>query len=77
MIDSHLSDGRYFMLGAEPTIADFSLCGYLYFADEAKVTVPSRVSAWLTRLAALPGWQHPYDLMVEGAVRECLSSPAP
>lgn len=67
MIDSHLSDGRYFMLGAEPTIADFSLCGYLYFADEAKVTVPSRVSAWLTRLAALPGWQHPYVLMAEGA----------
>lgn len=64
VLESVLSDGRPWIIeGEEPSIADFSLCGYLYFADEAKLAVPQRVSAWLTRLSELDGWQHPYELM--------------
>ena len=62
-IDSQLVDRRRYILGDEPTIADFSLCGYLFLADEANVQVPTNVRAWLERLASLPGWQHPYDLL--------------
>lgn len=59
-LDDELSDGRAFILGDSPTVADFSLCGYLYFADQALVRVPVHVQAWLDRIAALPGWRHPY-----------------
>jgi glutathione S-transferase len=56
-----------FVLGNRPTIADLSLCAYLYYpaeefgfdiADEYK-----NIGAWLNRIKALPGWAHPYDLM--------------
>ena len=66
VLEDALSDGRDRILGGQmPTIADFSLCGYLVFADEAKVSVPPGVQAWLTNLATLPGWQHPYQLLAE------------
>lgn len=60
-LDRELADGRDFVLGPVPTVADLSLCGYLYWADQAQVNVPSYVSAWLARIATLPGWRHPYD----------------
>ncbi|ASJ72944.1 glutathione S-transferase family protein [Granulosicoccus antarcticus] len=64
MLETSLQDGRDWMLGGDaPTIADFCLCGYLVFADEAKVTVPPAVQAWLQRIASLDGWQHPYQLL--------------
>lgn len=62
-LDEELADGRPFILGPDPTIADFSLTGYLYFADEAKVDVPANVARWLATIAALLGWRHPYELM--------------
>ena len=64
IIETELEDGRNWLIGGEnPSIADFSLCAYLYFAEEAELTVPGRVQAWLDRLAGLPGWQHPYELL--------------
>ena len=62
-LDQELSDGRAFILDDEPTVADFSLCGYLFSADEAKVVVPPHVRHWLSRIAALPGWKSPAELM--------------
>lgn len=59
-LDAELADGRAFILGDTPTVADFSLCGYLYLADQAQVQVPQHVQGWLDRIAALPGWRHPY-----------------
>lgn len=59
-LDAEFADGRRFILGDTPCVADFSLCGYLYFADQAQVTVPAHVQGWLDRIAALPGWRHPY-----------------
>jgi len=63
VIDQELSDGRPFILGDRLTIADFSLSGYLFFADEAEVPVPEHVAHWLDRLRAIPAWQHPYKLL--------------
>jgi glutathione S-transferase len=59
-LDAEFSDGRAFILGDTPTVADASLCAYLFFADQAQVEVPAHVKGWLGRIAALPGWRHPY-----------------
>lgn len=58
-----LSDGRAYITGAAPSVADFALCGYLVFADEADVQVPAEVDEWLQRIAALPGAAPPAVLM--------------
>jgi glutathione S-transferase len=54
-----------FAVGDKPTIADISMCGYLYFADEFGVSWNDypRIGAWLERIRKLPGWVHPYELM--------------
>lgn len=66
ILDGHLRE-RPFMVGERPTIADFSLMAYVSFPEnetsyELAVSHPA-VRAWLSRLAALPGWQAPYDLL--------------
>lgn len=64
VLDAHL-DGRSFVVGETPTIADLSLCGYLFWPDEIGIELNrySHIVRWLDRLKALPGWRHPYDLM--------------
>jgi glutathione S-transferase len=64
ILEGHLA-GPAFVIGARPTIADLSLCGYLYFADEFEVDWADypAIGAWLGRIRALPGWVHPYELM--------------
>jgi glutathione S-transferase len=66
IVDKRLAD-RPFMLGTRPTIADISLCAYLYYpADEFGFDIAGahrNIGAWLNRIKALPGWGHPYDLM--------------
>jgi glutathione S-transferase len=60
-------DGHPYILGDRPTIADLSLVAYLYYpADEFGFDIAAehpRIAAWLDRIRALPGWEHPYDLM--------------
>jgi glutathione S-transferase len=56
-----------FVIGEKVTIADLSLCAYLSFpADETgydfAVSHPG-VHGRLNRLAELPGWRSPYDLL--------------
>ena len=62
--------GRDFALGAKPTIADISMCGYLFWPEEIGVswTDSPHIDAWLGRIKALPGWVHPYELMPSGGV---------
>lgn len=64
ILNRHL-DAQAFVIGDQPTIADLSICGYLYFQDE--IPLPwaefSNVNRWLDRLKGLEGWQHPYQLM--------------
>jgi glutathione S-transferase len=64
VLDRHLAD-RDFVIGARPTIADLSLCGYLFFDGEIGIDIADypAMAAWRARIAALPGWKHPYDLM--------------
>ena len=64
VLDQHLA-GRTFAVGGRPTIADLSMCGYLYFPDEFGVDWADfpNIGRWLERIAALPGWGHPYDLL--------------
>lgn len=64
VIEQTLSDGRQWIVADNgPTIADYSLCGYLVFADEAEVDIPQRTTEWLERLFARKGYQHPYQLL--------------
>ncbi|MBE7218219.1 MAG: glutathione S-transferase family protein [Caulobacteraceae bacterium] len=64
--EAHLAD-RPFMVGEAPTVADLSMCAYLSFpADETGYDLPAshpNIAAWLGRIAALPGWRSPYDLL--------------
>ncbi len=53
------------LAGDDPTIGDLACCGYLYYPEPFgfdRREWPA-IDAWLDRIAALPGWQHPYDLM--------------
>jgi len=62
-----LLSNRDYIVGSQPTIADISLCGYLYFPTEESgydigKTYPA-MSRWLERLKALPGWKTPYEML--------------
>ncbi len=64
VLDVHLT-GRRFAVGDAATIADLSMCGYLYWFDEFGIDPGAfpAVEAWLQRIRALPGWVHPYESM--------------
>lgn len=64
VLDAHLQ-GRGFVVGERPTIADLSICGYLFFDDELGVDWNQfpNIQDWLARIRALPRWQHPYRLL--------------
>ena len=55
----------HFLLGDAISAADIACCAYLFFADQVAVDLADwpNVAAWLDRIRALPGWQHPYALM--------------
>ncbi|MHA6347388.1 glutathione S-transferase family protein [Roseivivax sp. CAU 1761] len=64
VLDTHLA-GRDWIVGDGVTNADLSCCGYLYYPEPFgfdRADWPN-IDAWLDRLAAEPGWKHPYDLM--------------
>jgi glutathione S-transferase len=64
VLDRHL-EGRDWIVGAGVTIADLSCCSYLYYPEPYgfdRAQWPN-IDRWLTNIAALPGWKHPYDLM--------------
>jgi glutathione S-transferase len=69
IVDKHLND-RPFVLGNKPTIVDFSMAGYVYYPPEETgfdiaASYPA-IDAWRRRLAALPGWKPPYEMMPVG-----------
>jgi glutathione S-transferase len=64
--EQHLHE-RPFIVGDRPTVADLSMAGYLFFPKDESgydlaVSHPA-VHSWLDRIAALPGWRAPYDVL--------------
>lgn len=66
ILEQHLTRSA-FVVGDRPTIADFSMIAYLHYpSDETGYDLASSrpaVSAWLGRVAGLPGWRSAYDLL--------------
>ena len=64
ILDAHLAARRY-VVGDRLTIADLSLCGYLFFPDEIGVDWNDhpRIRDWLLRIRDEPRWAHPHALM--------------
>jgi glutathione S-transferase len=64
VLDGHLQ-GRRYVAADRLTIADLSLCGYLFWPEEIGVDWDAypNVRDWLERLRGEPRWVHPYALM--------------
>ena len=64
VLNAQLAQHDY-LLASGLTIADLSASAYLWWAADAGIDVQGwpHVAAWLARLAAQPGWQHPDSLM--------------
>lgn len=66
VVEKRLAKGPW-LVADYPTIADISMCGYMYYpAEELGFDIPEtypNIGKWLERIKTLPGWKHPYDLM--------------
>ena len=64
VLNAHL-DGRRYVVGDRLTIADVSLCGYLFWPEEIGVDWDAlpHIRDWLRRIRDEPRWVHPYALM--------------
>ncbi len=64
IVDAHLGQ-QHFLIGKRATIADLSLCGYMFYGQELPLSLDpyTHVLNWLDRIKSLPGWKHPYELM--------------
>lgn len=66
IVDGHLS-ANAFMLGDAPTIADFSLAGYMFYGPEETgydlAASHPNIHAWTDRIRAMPGFKEPYEMM--------------
>ena len=66
ILDGHVAKQR-FVAGDDPTIVDISMIAYLSYpkeevGHELAVSHPA-IAAWLGRVAAIPDWRAPYDLL--------------
>ena len=66
VVEKHLAT-QPFIAGQALTIADFSLCGYLFYPAEElgfdiATTYPA-INAWLDRLRQVDGWGDPYQVL--------------
>lgn len=64
VLDGHLA-GRDWIAGDEPTNADISCCGYLFYPEPfgfVRADWPN-IDHWLSNIENLDRWKHPYDLM--------------
>jgi glutathione S-transferase len=61
ILDDHL-DGRDWLVGERPTVAEFSVGAVLPYAEEARIPVGefANLSRWRDRLNGLDGWLEPY-----------------
>ncbi|MEM9043962.1 MAG: glutathione S-transferase [Pseudomonadota bacterium] len=68
VLEKHLT-GRAWVATDQISTADLSICGYLFFETEFEVDWADypAIAAWRERIKAMPGWQHPYELLPDGA----------
>ncbi len=66
IVDKHLATRRW-LVADGPTIADFSLSGYVFYPrEESAIDVDTQfpaIAAWRDRLKALPFWADPYEIL--------------
>jgi glutathione S-transferase len=66
IVDKHLAM-RSFVVAERPTIADFSMAGYLFYPTEESGYVlrdsHANIARWLERVRSIPGWADPYDIL--------------
>lgn len=64
ILEKHLAS-RDFVVGDRLTIADISLCGYVFYDEDTGINRADfpNIEKWKARIAAMPGWKHPYDMM--------------
>lgn len=70
IVEKHL-ETRSYMVAERLTIADFSLCAYLYMPEDYGIDwleYPA-IGAWLARLKAVPGWKAPYDMLTRAPAK--------
>jgi glutathione S-transferase len=65
-LDAQL-DGRDWLVGEAPTIADIGVFAYSSRAADAGLDTPARVAAWLDRVRALPGFVDDYVVYPDNA----------
>ncbi|MEM7195032.1 MAG: glutathione S-transferase [Pseudomonadota bacterium] len=63
-LENHLQQNP-FVVDQQLSIADISICGYLYYDDEFGFSLGqyTAIQKWLDSISAMPGWQHPYEMM--------------
>jgi glutathione S-transferase len=64
VLAAHLT-GHLYVVGDRLTIADLSMCGYLFWPEEIGVDWDEypAIRNWLARIRSEPRWVHPYQLM--------------
>lgn len=66
IVDRELAQ-RPYIVGNAPTIADFSLAGYVFYPEEESgYPIAGRyphIAAWMDRLRGMPGFALPYDCL--------------
>jgi glutathione S-transferase len=66
IVEKHLGTSK-FIVGDKPTIADFSLAGYMFYPPEESgydwAKSNPNLDAWIERMRGLPGWKDPYEMM--------------
>jgi len=64
VMDTQLAETPY-LTGDALTIADIACVGYLFYPEPFGFNRAdfTHIDAWMDRIAATPGWKHPYDLM--------------
>lgn len=67
VLESHLA-GRDWVVADRATIADISLCGYLFWPEQLAVDWKDypNIGRWLDRIRGLPGWKPSEELMTSG-----------
>jgi glutathione S-transferase len=66
VVENHLG-AQPFIAAGRPTIADFSLAGYVFYPPEELgydfETSHPQIFAWMQRIKSMPGWAGPYEIM--------------